>query len=331
MQIDIKSLNIKPIRQTYSHVARRIGPDKPASRYQEATFDLQPTTNFHYRPTWQPQYTIYDENRTAIVMDDWYKLLDPRQYYYGNYVMARARQQDAADQNFTFVEKRGLLDLMPDEVKQEVIEFIMPLRHYEWGANMNNTQICTFGYGTAITGPAMFQAADRLGMAQYITRIGLLLSGNETDVLDKAKESWLHAGKWQGLRHVVEDSFVVEDWFELYLLQNFVLDGMLHPLFFDRYEQKLNRQGGAAQAMLTEFMSTWYTESCRWVDKQLSVAAAESDANRELLTQWYGKWIDRACESLMPLAAEMLEDGQQVLDEIRTQLDARASKIGING
>ena len=54
MQIDIRTRNLQPLRHTFAHVARRLGSDKPASRYQEATFDLQPTTSFHYRPLWDP-------------------------------------------------------------------------------------------------------------------------------------------------------------------------------------------------------------------------------------------------------------------------------------
>ena len=56
MQIDIKTADIKPIRNTFDHVAKRLGKDKPASRYQEATYDIQPETNFHYRPLWDPEH-----------------------------------------------------------------------------------------------------------------------------------------------------------------------------------------------------------------------------------------------------------------------------------
>ena len=41
MQIDLRTVSIKPLRQTFDHVAARIGGDKPASRYQEGTLDLQ--------------------------------------------------------------------------------------------------------------------------------------------------------------------------------------------------------------------------------------------------------------------------------------------------
>ena len=49
MTIEIKTSTIQPIRNTFAHIERRFG-DKPASRYQEASYDLAPTTNFHYRP-----------------------------------------------------------------------------------------------------------------------------------------------------------------------------------------------------------------------------------------------------------------------------------------
>lgn len=329
MEIDIQSKKIETIRNTFSHIEKRFG-DKPATRYQEATFDVQATENFHYRPTWQSEFELYDERRTAIKMEDWYKLVDPRQLYYGAYVGNRAKLQETAEQNFKFVEKRNMLSFMPEEVKQKIIFLIVPLRHFEWGANMNNSQICTMGYGTSITAPAMFHSADRLGIAQYVTRIGLLLGENEVSVLDQAKQNWLEHEKWQGVRKAVEDSFVVEDWFELFVAQNFVMDGLIHPFFFDHFEQAINEQGGAAQGMLTEFMSAWYEETTRWVDAQLKVAAAESEDNAALIASWINNWMTELETALKPLAEEAMDNGLEVLEEVKAALLKRADKIKIN-
>lgn len=329
MNIDIKAKEIKPVRHTYSHVARRLGADKPATRYQEATFDVQAVTNFHYRPTWQPDKELYDPTRTALVMEDWYKFLDPRQYYYGNYCMARARQQDSAEQNFKFVEKRNLADSLPDAVKELVMNYVLPIRHYEWGANMNNYQICAMGYGTAITAPASFHASDHLGTAQYLTRIGLLLAGNDVAAIDAAKERWMTDEAFQGLRRVVEDSLVVEDWFELFVAQNLVLDGLVYPLVFDRLEAHITAQGGGAYSMLTEFPVEWFAESRRWVDKMISVACAESDSNRDLVSGWFADWLKQADKALGPYARAILPDGEDVLAGLVGELQARAEKNGI--
>lgn len=328
MHIDIQGKKVETIRNTFSHIAERFG-DKPASRYQEATYDLQPTANFHYRPTWQPEFELYDERRTAIKMEDWYKFIDPRQYYYGAYVAGRAKLEETADQNFTFVEKRGILSLMSAEVKRKVFSFIIPLRHFEWGANMNNVQICSMGYGTAITAPAMFHAGDRLGIAQYITRIGLLIGDNEVSRLEQCRQDWLEKKQWQGLRKAVEDSFVLDDWFELFVAQNFVMDGLVHPFFFDHFERALNEQGGTAQAMLTEFISAWYAETTRWVDAQLKVAAAESEENAKRLSAWLNHWLQEVETALQPLAEDALDNGLEVLAEVKAALLKRAGKINI--
>jgi phenol hydroxylase P1 protein len=330
MQIDIKAKTLKPIRHTYSHVARRIGDDKPASRYQEAVYDLQATANFHYRPTWQPEKELHDETRTALKMEDWYKFLDPRQYYYGNYCMARAKQQDSADQNFKFVEKRSLLNMMPESAQQAIKRFIIPLRHYEWGANMNNTQVCAMGYGTAITSTAMLNAADRLGNAQYITRIGLSLSEGNAAVVDQAKADWMEKEYLQGLRKLVEDSLVVEDWFELFVAQNLVMDGLLHPLMFGEFEKKMNQAGATSYSMLTEFVSDWYAETSRWVDKQISVATAESAENKALVSGWFANWLQQAETAIAPLADVALDNGAEVLGELKQALLKRAEKNGIS-
>ncbi len=137
MQIDLRTVSITPLRQTYNHIAERLGADKPASRYIEGTMNVQPDANFHYRPTWDPQHELFDPRRTRLVMRDWYALKDPRQFYYGAYTQARARMQEVAEADFEFVEERGLADRYDDAARRKALDFYVPLRHVAWGANMN--------------------------------------------------------------------------------------------------------------------------------------------------------------------------------------------------
>ncbi len=330
MSLDIKSINIKPKRETFGHVERRIGEGKMASRYEEAVYDVQATANFHYRPLANPEFELYDVKKTAIVMEDWYKFMDPRQYHYSSYVMARAKQQEVAEQNFVFVEKRNMLDVMPEEIKDLILSYVLPLRHYEWGANMNNLQLCSEGYGAAITSAFMFHAEDRLGNAQYLTRIGLLLSENNPIVLDTAKDNWLNNKAWQPLRKALEDSFVVKDWFELHIAQNVIFDAFIHPLYFNVLEQELNAKGGSAQAMMTEFITAWNEECARWIDMTVKVAINESNDNKELINQWCKKYIDIAYEAVMPLAQEILNNPEDSMNEIKASLIERLNKNGLS-
>ena len=330
MSLDIKTVDIKPKRETFGHVARRIGEGKMASRYEEAVYDVQATANFHYRPLANPEFELYDVKKTAIVMEDWYKFLDPRQYHYSSYVMARAKQQEVAEQNFIFVEKRNMLDVMPEEIKDLILSYVLPLRHYEWGANMNNLQLCSEGYGAAITNAFMFHAEDRLGNAQYITRIGLLLSDNEPVVLDNGKDQWMNDEAWQGLRKAMEDSFVIKDWFELHIAQNVILDAFVHPLYFNLMEQELNAKGGSAQVMMTEFITSWNEECARWIDMTVKVACSENEENKELLNTWCKKYIEIAYNAVLPLAKKVHSSPEEAMDMIKDELVVRLNKNGLN-
>lgn len=331
MTLDIQTSTIEPRRQTFANIARRQGADKPASRYDEAVLDVQATANFHYRPTWAPEYELFDPKRTAIQMADWYALRDPRQFYYGTWNISRAGMLQATERNFAFVEERDMLSALDDGWKAVVLDSLLPLRHYEWGANMNNWLVCDYGYGTAITSAAAFNAADRLGMAQLLTRIGLALDDQTGKSLDPAKEAWMKAPHLQGLRHAMEDLFVVEDWFETFVGQNLAMDGIVFPLVYGDIERVGMKRGGTALSMLTEFMADWSKDSTRWVDAVVKTAAAESEANAGKLSAWFSAWRDRAVAAAGPFATHVLgaDEGAEAVKRIAGELDARAAKLGL--
>lgn len=329
MNIDLQAREITPLRNTYAHVAQYIGGDKVASRYQEATFGAQPMTNFHYRPTWDPDHQIFDASRSQVKLADWYVLKDPRQFYYASWTMTRARQQDAIEANFQFVESRGMVAMIPEAVRERALAVLMPLRHAAWGANMNNASVAAYGFGTAFTAPAMFHAMDNLGVAQYLTRLGLAMA--DPDVLDEGKQAWLEGPEWQGLRRLVEDTLVLQDPFELFVAQNLAIDGLLYPLIYSHFvDDHVALQGGTAVAMLTQFMPEWFAETSRWIDAVAKTAAAESEENRALITRWVAEWSDRAQAALSPIAELALgAQGHEALGEVVESFKARCKKAGL--
>ncbi len=329
MQIDLRTVSITPLRQTYNHIADRLGADKTASRYLEGTMDMQATANFHYRPTWEPQYEIFDVARTRIQMVDWYSLKDPRQYYYGVYTQARARLQESAEADFALVEERGLAQRYSAQARGTALAFFVPLRHVAWGANMNGASMCAYGYGTAITQPCLYAAMDQLGMAQYLTRLGLLLGGQSA--LETGRRDWLEGRAWQELRRYVEDTLVLKDWFELFVAQNAVLDSLLFTLAYREVDNALSEQAGPLISLLTRFQAQWYQEHIRWVDSVLKLTATESAANRALLQEWLGAWQVRAHRALAPIAELALgqEAGATALANSAAAFTARLAQIGL--
>jgi phenol hydroxylase P1 protein len=329
--LEIKTSAERPRRQTFANIARRFGEDRPASRYEEGVLDLQAEVNFHYRPTWDPDFELHDKRRTVIRMADWYALRDPRQYYYATWNVARAALAQAVDKNFSFVEERKLVAAMAPGWEEKVRFYLLPFRHYEWGANMNSFYAADYAWGTAMSSAAAFAGADRLGMAQLLGRVGLVLDGGTGSSLAEAKRAWLEAQAWQPVRRLVEDSFVIGDWFENHVAQNLAFDGIFHPLVFGRFDAAGQGQGATAVSLLTQPVIEWFADHGRWVDAVIRTAAAESADNRRLLSGWFGKWVQRAADAAVPLANEVLgaAAGGRAVDELHHALAARAVGLGL--
>ncbi|MCE1235236.1 MAG: aromatic/alkene monooxygenase hydroxylase subunit beta [Hyphomicrobiales bacterium] len=304
MSVQIKTIDLEPKRQTFGHVARRLGGDKPATRYQEGTLDVQATANFHYKPLWEPEYWHYDTRKTAVVMEDWYKPLDPRQYYYATYNIARANMNQAVERNFAFVEERGLLETIGEATRAKLLTGFLPIRHLHWGSNMNMAEITQRGYGTAVTAPCIFSAGDHLGMAQIVSRIGLELDGQTGAALDAAKTAWMEDPAWQGVRRLIEDTFVERDWFQLYVAQTLGVNAVLLDMVY-RHCDAAWGPSALTVAMLTEFMADWRAEDGKWSDAVVKTVAAESAENKALVSTWAKHWIDRAEEAGKPLSTAL--------------------------
>lgn len=329
--IDLRTVAIQPLRNTFDHIAARFG-DKPASRYQEGSYRVQAEGNFHYRPTWAPQYEIFDRSRTAVVMADWYAFKDPRQFYYGTYTLARAKMQESADGAFTFVEQRGLAHSFDPAARAMALSVLVPLRHVAWGSNANNAAIAAYGYGTTFTQPCLYHGMDQLGIAQYLTRVALLLGG--TDVLAEGKQAWMEAPAWQGVRRLVEDMMVVADPFELFVAQNVALDGLLYPLVYRDIDAAITAKAGPTVSMLLQFQSEWFAETTKWIDVTVKTATGESAENAALISGWFRTWEARAAEALEPIAALALDAlgpdaAAGAVSTVRSELATRVAGLGV--
>jgi phenol/toluene 2-monooxygenase (NADH) P1/A1 len=331
MTVEIRVQSVKPLRNTFAHIAERFG-DKPASRYQEGTYQLQSEVNFHYKPLWDPEGQLYDQRRTAIQMQDWYTLKDPRQYYYGSYTIARARQQEAADRQMEMASQRGLLADLPAAERALLVRLLVPLRHYEWGANTNMSQMAAYGWGTAITQAAAMGMMDRLGMAQHLSRIGLMLDGNTGASLAEAKGHWMTDAVWQPLRSETENSFVVRDWFETFVAQALVADSLVYPLLLDRFEKHLARRCGHGLATVLDFPLRWHEEFTRWVDAVIKTCAAESEDNRQRIEGWSAQWTGAYAAALQPLAELAMgeTEGSAALESVKATLQARLARLKVS-
>jgi phenol hydroxylase P1 protein len=171
---------------------------------------------------------------------------------------------------------------------------------------MNMTEITQRGYGTAVTAPCIFSAGDHLGMAQIVSRIGLALDGQTGVSLDMAKEVWLNDPAWQGVRKLVENTFVERDWFQLFVAQTLAANLIFDVVY--KFGDAGWKDAGVTVAMLTEFMGDWRIDEAKWSDSVIKTVAAESAHNKTLISQWAKHWIDRSVEAARPLSVALVGD-----------------------
>lgn len=263
-------------------------------------------------------------------MADWYALRDPRQFYYGAYVQNRARMQEGAEHNYAFFEKRNLADYLDESARQTLTFGLLPLRHVEQAANLHHMSGSAYGYGTAITQACLFAAMDRMGMAQYLSRIGLLIDGNSGASLAEAKQVWMEHEAWQGVRALCEEMLVQQDWFELFWVQSLLIDSHLRHVFYTALEQQLAAQGARDVAMLTEFMLDCLKDLSAWSDSAFKTVAAESEANRALLQSWLEKWQPKVAAAYGRVVAALLGDeAAAALTAAAEEINKRAAKAGV--
>ena len=107
MQYELRYQVIEPKRNSYQNIIDRYG-DQPATRYQEATLDVEPRENFHYRPTWIADRELYDPRYCALRLADPYAFADPRGFYYTPYVTSRAALHEEFGKTLGYLEDRDL-------------------------------------------------------------------------------------------------------------------------------------------------------------------------------------------------------------------------------
>jgi phenol hydroxylase P1 protein len=162
----------------------------------------------------------------------------------------------------------------------------VPVRHFEWGANLNLCQIAAYGWSTEVTQCAMVGKLDRLGMAQHLSRIALHVDGNTGTSLADARSQWIGAQAWEGLRLEMDRVFSICDWFEVLVARSLVADGLLYPLFSQQINARMVLEYGPALSIALDYLMSWQDETANWIDGMLAVAVSESETNRILIQGW---------------------------------------------
>lgn len=264
MQYELKTQVIDQQRKTFTHLIERFG-DRPASRYEEGTIDLQATEHFHYRPTWAPDKELYDPDYSEFKLADPYSFTDPRQLYYTPYVTTRSSIHEAFGKTLDYLDTRDLFAKLPEAWRSIMADTFVPMRHYESAGQLIFSGACRFGYGTTITQCCAYAAFDRIGLAQLISRVGIALGGGGAELLDSAKAAWIEDAHLQPLRKYVEEAMVESDWADTVIAYD-LSDQLVYGVLYRELDEAALLGGAGAYSLVSQHLSSWFTDQRRWVD-----------------------------------------------------------------
>lgn len=335
MGYELRTNVVEPVRIAFSYLVERFG-DRPATRYQEASFNVQPKENFHYRPTWDPDHEIYDQGYSAIKLTDPYSYVDPRQYYYTPYVANAAARYESFAQTLKYIEDRRLLDKLPESWHTVLTGFVLPLRHYEQGGQLLCANANRLGYGTTVTQAAGFAGFDRIGNAQVLSLIGLAMAGGAADTLTDAKKNWLYAPDLQGLRRMIEELLVERDW-AVGLIGLDLLDAQLYPLLYEHLDERALFRNAGAYSLLARHFNDWYRNHRKWLTaliKSWTGDPRHGEGNRKVLGDIVDHWFPPAREAVQTFAAGLAEQAGSVsvvgaAERGVAELAASLTRVGI--
>lgn len=304
MQYELKTHVLEQQRKTFSHLEERYG-DRPATRYEQGSVGLQPSENFHYRPTWAPDKELYDPAYSTFVLTDPDAFTDPRQYYYTPYVTNRSAMHENFGKTLSYVESRDLLTSLPEAWKSVIETVLVALRHYESGAQLISSGAARFAYGATLAQCCAYAAFDRIGNAQTLSRIGIALAGGaSTDVLTNAKAAWLDGEHLQPLRRLVEETFIEEDWARAMITLDLV-DQLLYALTAEHLDQAALVSGAGPYSLVTQHSAEWFADHHRWLDALYAAWLADpehAEHNRAAFNEVIDDKFDQVAAAVRAIA-----------------------------
>ncbi len=201
---------------------------------------------------------------------------------------------------------------------------VIPLRHFESGAQLITINGARFAHGTSIEQCCTYAAFDRIGNAQMLSRVGLALGDGKVP-LEAAKSAWMDAEHLQPLRELTEHLMIEGDWADAVLAVDHI-DGLLYPALYTQLDEAALIGGAGPYSMIAQHLASWYVDQSKWLTALRAAWTADpehGDANQQNLDRVAASWSPQAGTAASAIAAF-------AADELDIQLEITTDDIHTN-
>lgn len=198
---------------------------------------------------------------------------------------------------------------LPPHCLSHVVHFLLPLRHLEIAAHLNNLFISVNSNSIVTQSTFLTESGNRLLNAQLLSELATCLGGNSESLALKSDAYWVQNPVWKDVHTYIEATLSSTDWFETFIAQHIVFDSLINDLYYRQLNHWLQEQCKEAAELLIPAVIRPTDESQTWSDTLLKSVNDESDHNRSLIQSWVSHWRIQAQQSLALFSDQLLNDG----------------------
>lgn len=312
---------------------------KTRNEYEEVTLRQQPYLHFHFRNKYDERdYELFDPRYTRLKCADWEGFRDPKKFWYTTYVNNRRKMSEEVENGSAYAMELGVVENLSSSWVNALRDLYTPLRHLEYGENVQMQHVVRYALGTPVEQCAAFQAYDKTGRAQWITQWAMNMEEYHGEFLSHGKQVLLNDPAYQPLRRYVEEIWVTEDWAEVIAATNLTLDLLLGNLMYRELSKEAMKQGDTHLSILNLVISKqmdWHqdwafaffqymskdTAQSRWDylkslgyenwpgDYRWGLSLSdpretpeEAASNGDIISEWVSKWYPKAVQAVLALA-----------------------------
>ena len=282
------------------------------SEYEDLTLHTQPDPNAFALQGW---FTRFANGRepwtpasTALKSTDWWMFQDPSKQWQRTYVATQAEQERSLDRIVDAARSEGLFaDFDETWVKTILGKYYAAYACLEYGL----FRCFSYAQREALSATAgnvcIFNAADKIRHAQDITLYGMDLTESVPGFSDAdAKVAWLEDPIYQGARKMVEGLMASQDWGEVIIGANLVLEPLFGALarvqFFSRFAP---RNGDAVTPAILATAENDWQRNLKWTKEFVQVLLRDPEhgaGNKKGMTSWIAKWRSYAKDAMHAFA-----------------------------
>jgi len=283
-----------------------------ATEYEDLTLHTQPEPKTFAFQGWLTRFADgrepWTEHSTALHCTDWWAFQDPARQWQRTYVAAQAEQERGLDRLVEAARTAGsFADFDQTWAKTVLGQYYAAYACLEYGL----FRCFAYAQREALSATAgnvcIFNAADKIRHAQDITLYGMDLAEVIPDFSDAAaKAVWLEDPIYQGARKNVEGLMASQDWGEVIIGVNLVLEPLFGALarvqFFSRFAP---RNGDAVTPTILATAENDWQRNLKWTKEFVGILLRDPEhgaGNKKVIEGWLATWLPATREAVQGLA-----------------------------